>query len=125
VIEKRPVFLNLLKIRLPVPGVVSFLHRISGMLLFVTIPPGLFLLQESLISPSGFKAVEEFLSHPLVIFMVFSLLLALSHHLLAGIRFLLMDLEIGLNKAISVQSSRAVLVGAVLLALFLTTGLYP
>lgn len=122
--EKRPVFLNLLKIRLPLPGIVSFLHRISGVLLFLAIPVSLLVLQESLASPAGFAAAGEFLSHPLVIPLVFILLVALSHHLLAGLRFLLLDFEIGLGKEISVQSSRAVLIGAVVLALVLSIGLY-
>jgi len=124
VTDKRPVFLNLRKIKLPLPGLVSFLHRVSGVILFFAIPLCLFVLQQSLVSPSGFAAADEFLSNPLIVFMVFVLLLALSHHLLAGIRFLLMDLETGLTKAISIQSSRAVLIGAVVLALLLTIGLY-
>lgn len=122
--DKRPVYLNLLKIKLPLPGLVSFMHRVSGVLLFLAIPFCLFVLQQSLAKSGEYAATEEFLSHPLIIFMVFVLLLALSHHLLAGIRFLLMDFEIGLSKAISTQSSRAVLIGAVALALLLTIGLY-
>jgi succinate dehydrogenase / fumarate reductase cytochrome b subunit len=124
VTDKRPVFLNLLKIKLPLPGLVSFLHRVSGVLLFLAIPICLFILQQSLASPSGFAAITEFLSSPLIVSMVFVLLLALSHHLLAGLRFLLMDLEIGLSKSISMQSSRAVFIGAVVLALLLTLGIY-
>ena len=122
--DKRPVYLNLLKIKLPLPGLVSFMHRVSGVLLFLAIPFCLFVLQQSLATSGEYAATEEFLSHPLIIFMVFVLLLALSHHLLAGIRFLLMDFEIGLSKVISTQSSRAVLIGAVALALLLTIGLY-
>lgn len=122
--DKRPVFLNLLKIKLPLPGLVSFLHRVSGVLLFLAIPVCLFILQQSLVSPSGFAAINEFLSHSLIVSMVFVLLLALAHHLLAGIRFLLMDLDIGLSKSISMQSSRAVFIGAVVLALLLTLGIY-
>jgi succinate dehydrogenase / fumarate reductase cytochrome b subunit len=124
VTDKRPVFLNLLKIKLPLPGLVSFLHRVSGVLLFLAIPICLFILEQSLASPSGFAAINEFLSNPLIVSMVFVLLLALSHHLLAGLRFLLMDLEIGLSKSISMQSSRAVFIGAVVLALLLTLGIY-
>ncbi len=122
--HKRPVFLNLLKIKLPLPGLVSFLHRVSGVLLYIAIPICLFILQQSLMSPAEYAAVGKFLSHPLIVFLVFVLLLALSHHLLAGLRFLLMDLDMGLSKAVSIQSSRAVLIGAVVLALLVTTGLY-
>ncbi len=122
--DKRPVFLNLLKIKLPLPGLVSFLHRVSGVLLFLAIPICLFILEQSLASPSGFVAINEFLSNPLIVSMVFVLLLALSHHLLAGLRFLLMDLEIGLSKSISMQSSRVVFIGAVVLALLLTLEIY-
>jgi len=46
--DKRPVYLNLLKIRLPVTGMVSFAHRVSGVLLFLFIPYAVYLFDLSL-----------------------------------------------------------------------------
>jgi succinate dehydrogenase / fumarate reductase cytochrome b subunit len=124
VIDKRPVFLDLLKIKLPLPGLVSFLHRVSGILLFFVMPFFLLALQKSLAGIEGYTEIERFLSSTPIIFLVFVLLLALSHHFLAGIRFLLMDLDIGLSKMASIRSSQMVFIGAVTLALLLTFGLY-
>jgi len=124
VTDKRLVFLNLLKIKLPLPGLVSFLHRVSGILLFFAMPFFLFALQKSLAGLEGYAEIEHFLSSFPIIFLVFMLLLALSHHFLAGIRFLLMDLDIGLSKTVSIRSSKMVFIGAITLALLLTFGLY-
>ena len=52
--KKRPVYLNLVAIRLPLPGFVSILHRISGAFLFLAVVWLLFLLDRSLASESGF-----------------------------------------------------------------------
>jgi succinate dehydrogenase / fumarate reductase cytochrome b subunit len=63
--KKRPVYLDLVRIRLPLPGFVSILHRISGLLLFVLAFWLLVLLDRSLASPEGYAQVRETLSHPL------------------------------------------------------------
>jgi len=46
--HQRPKYLDLFRIRLPVPGFVSILHRISGLGLFLFLPFLLWLLQSSL-----------------------------------------------------------------------------
>ena len=43
----RPVYLNLFKIHLPLPGWVSILQRMSGAVLFLVTPVLLYLLQTS------------------------------------------------------------------------------
>ncbi len=122
--EKRPVFLNLLQIRLPAPGIASILHRISGVLLFLAIPVSLWLLQASLSGAARFDQVVERLHHPLAMLLVLALLWALAHHLLAGIRFLLLDLDIGLERRAAARSAWLVMAGAPLLALALMLRLY-
>ena len=37
---RRPKHLNLLVIRLPLPGVLSILHRVSGVILLAALPLG-------------------------------------------------------------------------------------
>ena len=49
----RPKYLDLFRIRLPLPALVSILHRISGIALFVFAWALLYLLQESLRSPES------------------------------------------------------------------------
>lgn len=95
---KRPVYLNLLKIRLPVMGVVSLAHRASGLLLFLAIPFSVYLLDLSLLSKAEFASVIELLNHPLVLLVELALVWSLAHHFFAGIRFLLIDADIGVEK---------------------------
>jgi succinate dehydrogenase / fumarate reductase cytochrome b subunit len=96
---KRPVYLNLLKIRLPLPGIVSFAHRISGVLLFLAIPFAVYLLDLSIQSPQSFVDMQQILDQPLMLFVQIILLWSLAHHFFAGIRFLLIDAEIGIEKS--------------------------
>ena len=108
--EKRPVYLNLFKIRLPMTGVVSFAHRVSGFLLFLAIPFAIYLLELSVSSSSGFSKSLEILRQPVLKTIVLLLVWALVHHFLAGIRYLLLDLDIGIEKSASHLSAWAVLV---------------
>ena len=113
----RPVFLNLFQIKLPITGVVSIAHRISGVLLFFSMPIALYLLGLSLSSEAGFqRSVEIVHSLP---FRVLTLLViwALLHHLLAGLRYLLIDLDLGVRKAPARASALSVIVGGLVLTL--------
>lgn len=94
----RPRFLDLRKIRLPLPGVVSIFHRASGLLLVAAIPFAIWLLDLSLRDAQGFDEARTLLSHPLSRLVVIVLAWSLAHHLLAGIRFLLLDLDIGIAR---------------------------
>ncbi len=95
--DTRPVNLNLLSIRQPVTAIASIAHRISGVLLFISIPFVIWLLDRSLQSPQGYAQVISLLDNGLV--KLFALLIAWSvaHHLFAGIRFLLLDIDIGID----------------------------
>lgn len=95
---KRPVYLNLLKIRLPVTGMASFAHRVSGVLLFLFIPYAVYLFDLSLRSAESFQQVQDRLHNPFMLFIQLLVLWALLHHFFAGIRFLLIDAEIGIEK---------------------------
>ena len=96
--DNRPFFLNLIKIRLPVTGFVSIFHRISGLLMFLAIPFSIYLFDISLQGQSGFSQAVEILQHPLIQLISLVLLWSIVHHLIAGIRFLLTDFDIGLEK---------------------------
>jgi succinate dehydrogenase / fumarate reductase cytochrome b subunit len=93
----RPTYLNLLTIRQPVTAVLSILHRLSGVLLFLTIPALIYWLGLSVRSAEGYAEAMALLRHPWVETGAILLVWALTHHLLAGIRFLLLDLDIGLS----------------------------
>lgn len=96
--DHRPVYLNLLKIRLPVPGIVSFAHRITGVLLFLALPFVVYLLDLSIESQESFTRVQQMLDQPFMLLVQILLLWAIAHHFFAGIRFLLIDAEIGVEK---------------------------
>ena len=118
----RPKYLDLFRIRLPVPGFVSILHRVSGFGLFLFLPFLLWLLQSSLGSPDSYVRYRAAFAHPLVKLILIGLLWAFLHHLFAGLRFLALDLHIGTDLAPARKTSWAVL--AVSLALTVILGVW-
>ncbi|HZM36855.1 MAG TPA: succinate dehydrogenase, cytochrome b556 subunit [Burkholderiales bacterium] len=119
----RPKYLSLrallFEIRLPLPGWVSILHRVSGALLVFPFAAWLlFLLDRSLASPEGFARIASYLDLPLVKAAMLLFIWAYCHHLCAGIRFLLLDLNAGVALAPARRSAVAVLVVSLLLTAF-------
>ena len=94
----RPRFLNLLLIRMPVGALTSIGHRLSGVLLFLSIPLAAFLLDLSLQGPDGFEQAAQWLAAPALRLVELPIAWSLAHHFLAGIRVLLIDLDIGVAK---------------------------
>jgi len=121
----RPKYLSLpallFQIRLPVPGWVSILHRISGALLFFPFVAWvLYLLDTSLASEQGFEYVRNrYFALPLVKLGVLVFIWAYCHHLCAGIRFLFLDLDIGGDlKTARLTSWIVIVAGLALTAVF-------
>jgi succinate dehydrogenase / fumarate reductase cytochrome b subunit len=123
-IRNRPKHLNLFQIRLPVPALMSILHRASGAILFALMGLILWLLQGTLSSGARFEAVRSALGHPLLKLVLFGLLWAYLHHLLAGIRHLAMDLHYGTDLEAARASSKLVLFGALALTLIAGVALW-
>lgn len=121
--KNRPKYLSLtallFEIRLPLPGWVSILHRVSGLLLFLATVWLLYMLDRSLASAEGFESARRYASIPVVKLALLVLVWAYCHHFCAGIRFLLLDLDRGVDKATARITGIAVLVASVALtALF-------
>ena len=114
----RPVYLDLLRIHLPLAGWVSILHRISGALLFAALPLGVWALSVSLADAAGFRRMADAFSHPPARLAVVMLVWALAHHLLAGLRHLALDAHRGVGLRRARQSSIAVLLASGLITLF-------
>ena len=115
--NNRPIYLNLLQIRLPIGGVVSILHRLTGVALIAALPLGVYWLQLSLRDETGFRrAMDLAASWPLRLAMLFLFWLLLQH-LISGLRHLLLDLDIGITKRASRRSAWASLVVSLLLLL--------
>ena len=109
--RSRPVYLDLLRIRLPLPGIVSILHRVSGALLFLAgIPLLLACVATSLGSPESFAQLRGTLAHPLAKLVLLGLAWAYFHHFCAGIRFLLLDVLKGIELPAARRTSVVVLV---------------
>jgi succinate dehydrogenase / fumarate reductase cytochrome b subunit len=120
-VKKRPVYLDLPRIRLPLPGIVSILHRVSGAWLLVAgIPVLLYAVSRSLASPETYAAMKATASHPLWKLVLLTLLWSYLHHFCAGIRYLLLDIHRGIELAPARRSSAIVLI--VSLALTLAVG---
>ncbi len=115
--KRPPKYLNLLRISMPVGALASIAHRLSGVLMFLAIPLLIYLLDSSLQSPDGFEHVRDSLNSPMLKIISLILVWALSHHLLAGMRFLLLDLHIGLDLATARAGAWAVNLGGLAIAL--------
>ncbi|MBK7743669.1 MAG: succinate dehydrogenase, cytochrome b556 subunit [Betaproteobacteria bacterium] len=120
-VKPRPVYLNLVRIRLPLPGIVSILHRISGAVLFLfAIPVLLAGVGMSLASAESRGRAARSSATRWPSCCSASRWAYLLHHFCAGIRYLLLDLHKGIELAPARQSSVVVLV--VSLALTLIVG---
>lgn len=100
--KKRPKNLDLTTIRLPLPGVLSILHRVSGAGLFLLLPLLLWLFQNSLGTPESFATFKAVATNPLVKIILLGLLWAFCHHFCAGIRYLFLDM----HKGVDLESAR-------------------
>ena len=118
-IKKRPKNLDLTTIQLPLAGKVSILHRVSGAGMFICFPVLLWLFSASLNSPESFAAFKSISGMLPVKVVLAGLLWAFVHHFCAGIRFLLLDLHIGVEKEPGRRSAVVVLAVSIPLTLIL------
>lgn len=119
--NNRPKFLALHLIRLPLPGLVSILHRASGLLMFLVLPLLLWMLQSSLRSIQTYTELADYLRHPASKVFLLIVLWAFFHHFCAGLRFLAIDIgrgvklaqaRAGAKWALAVSLALTVLIGA-------------
>jgi succinate dehydrogenase cytochrome b subunit len=127
--KQRPKYLSLsailFQIRLPLPGRVSILHRASGALLVFPFTAWLlYLLDVSLRSEQGFSHVREYLSVPLAKLGVLVFVWAACHHFCAGIRYLALDLNKGIELRPARISAGAVIVVSLALTAFFAVKLW-
>lgn len=113
----RPKNLNLLTIRLPVPALVSIMHRVSGAFLLMLLPFLLWVLHLSLSSAESYQTAQSVLSHPTIKLICLAVTWAYLHHACAGIRHLALDAHYGLRLNYARATSRAVLIISGLLTL--------
>ena len=93
----RPVYINLLQIKLPISAISSITHRLAGIyIFFITLPLSLFLLYFSTKSYNDFMFISALLKDSIFFatFVAFSFLI-FAYHILTGVRHLLQDMHIG------------------------------
>lgn len=95
--RKRPVYLNLLKIRQPIGAVISILHRITGVLLALLLAPALYAFDLSLRSPAGYRRVADLLATAGGRLAALAVVWMLAQHFYSGVRLLLLDLNVGVR----------------------------
>jgi succinate dehydrogenase / fumarate reductase cytochrome b subunit len=115
----RPRFLSLFRIHLPITGLLSISHRISGALFYLSLPLWLWLWQHSLRDAAGYAQVQEWLTAWPLRLLLALLSWWLLHHLLAGLRILLLDMDVGVGLPQAKASATALMWLSLLLLLAL------
>lgn len=103
--KPRPKHLALHKIKFPLPSYVSILHRVSGAVLFLSLPLLLLLFDQSLRSIETYTNLTEYLAHPMLKLALLGLMWAFLHHFCAGLRYLAIDLHLLPTLALARSSS--------------------
>jgi succinate dehydrogenase / fumarate reductase cytochrome b subunit len=122
--KQRPKFLNLAEIRLPLPGIASILHRVSGAGMFLMLPVLVYLLHLSLGTADEFATFKSIVNFLPVKLILFGLLWALLHHFCMGIRVLLIDVHVGIEKDAARLSAKIVFAASILLTLIIGAKLW-
>jgi succinate dehydrogenase / fumarate reductase cytochrome b subunit len=135
---KRPEFRNINALtdlpsyRLPAAGIVSILHRISGVLMFLLLPFIIWLFDTSVSSEisfgrftAAFTAGIGFVPGFLIKLVTLALIWAYLHHFIAGVRHVWMDMShAAVTKARGAASAKVVLASSVLLTAVLGAKLF-
>ena len=113
--KARPKHLNLFVIKQPLPAIMSILHRVSGVFLFLFLAVMLWLLQESLASADAFEHMRAVAAHPVMKLVLIVMVWSYLHHLFAGLRHLAFDLHVGGELRVARASAAAVMAASLLL----------
>lgn len=111
-----PKFLNLFHIRFPIGAIASIGHRISGVLLLISLPLLALTLERSLSSEAAFESLCTAIDTPWRGLLALVLVWAAAQHALAGVRHLLMDIGVGSPLAQARMSALAAILTAAIIA---------
>lgn len=115
--SNRPVYLNLFQFSWPFAALASITHRITGAVLFFALLGLLYVLDLGLSSPTGFAEAKALLAMPLNKFLLWLVLAAITYHLVAGIKHMLLDFHIGDTVGAAKMGSVAVFAISAVIAL--------
>jgi succinate dehydrogenase / fumarate reductase cytochrome b subunit len=111
--RRRPVFFNLARIQMPVGALTSITHRVTGIFLALGVPFGIYLLDLSLQGPQSYARVTGLFDDVAFRIVAIFFIWVLAHHVLAGIRHLLSDVDIGSQLPAARRSAWVVNVGGI------------
>lgn len=116
----RPKYVDINLLHLPPAGLMSIFHRVTGVVMFgLLIPTVLCVLQGTLGSEAGFMRWKGYFAEPMVKLIVIGFIWAYMHHFFAGIRYLLLDVHVGIAKEPATLSARLVMIGGVVAAILI------
>jgi len=123
--------IDAMQYKLPLAGVVSILHRVSGMLMFFLLPFIVWMFDASVTSEvsydgftSAFVAGIGFVPGFLIKLVALALIWAYLHHAVAGLRHLWMDATHAVTKEFGHSSAVATFVISILLTVVLGAKLF-
>ena len=122
--KNRPVNLDFKTIELPLPALVSIMHRASGVVIFCGIPVLLWVLSCSLESEASFNSLKGVLDGFFVTMIIWGIAAALTYHIVAGLKHLLMDLGIGETLEGGLRGARITLLASLVLIIFVGVWLW-
>lgn len=127
--KARPQFRNihvteLSNYRLPLAGIVSILHRISGFLMFILLPFVLYLLQLSIQSEISFSYFQGIASNWFVKLVILALVWGYLQHFCSGVRHLFMDVHVAIEKQSARKTAASVIVVSLVLTLLVALKLF-
>lgn len=122
--QRRPIYLDLTRIYMPVTAIVSILHRLSGVLLFAALPLLLAGLQALVASQQSYEALVAWLQRPWMKLLLVFLAFLFAVHLAAGTRHLFLDIGVGLRRATARRGAGLVLLFAIAVSVFTVLALW-
>ena len=136
-LKQRPEFRNINAVsdlpnyRLPIAGIVSILHRVSGLLMFVLLPFIIWMFDTSVTSEVSFDAFKSvliagvgFVPGWFFKLVALAVIWAYLHHWLAGIRHIRMDIKHTVTKEQGKSSAQVVLAISLTLTVLLAAKLF-
>ena len=121
---RRPVFFNLAQIQMRVGAVTSIIHRITGLVLALGVPFNIYILDLSLQSPQSYARVTDLFDRGAFKLVALAFIWALAHHIFAGIRHLLSDIDIGSRLPVARRSAWIVNIAGLAVALLAAGALF-